>query len=202
MNFYSSQAAVLVAAEPTLYRTGLVSLLSQQWPSMPVTLTADMSQVVDLVRTRLFQLLILDDYLPNHTLLTLLNSLRHACPTQKVIVLTPNNSLSPTVTTSHLLVPRYSTPAQLAAVLNSLLKDNACQPAPTRTFHSTPTRFSPRELEILRLVVEDNCNLEIASHLHLSVRTVESHRRALLQKSGTRTLAGLVAWALRTGMIA
>jgi DNA-binding NarL/FixJ family response regulator len=65
-----------------------------------------------------------------------------------------------------------------------------------------PTRFSPRELEVLRLVVDDRCNREIADSLYLSVRTIESHRRALLQKSGTRTLVGLVAWALREGMVA
>ncbi|WP_141765620.1 helix-turn-helix domain-containing protein, partial [Hymenobacter coccineus] len=64
------------------------------------------------------------------------------------------------------------------------------------------TPFSPRELEVLRLVVDDYCNREIAGHLYLSVRTVESHRRALLQKSGARTLVGLVAWALRAGMVA
>jgi DNA-binding NarL/FixJ family response regulator len=65
-----------------------------------------------------------------------------------------------------------------------------------------PTRISRRELEVLHLVANDHCNQEIADHLFVSVRTVESHRRALLQKSGTRTLAGLVAWALRAGMVA
>jgi DNA-binding NarL/FixJ family response regulator len=55
---------------------------------------------------------------------------------------------------------------------------------------------------VLRLVTDDHCNQEIADLLFVSVRTVESHRRALLQKSGTRTLAGLVAWALREGMVA
>ncbi|RZJ94195.1 MAG: response regulator transcription factor [Hymenobacter sp.] len=54
----------------------------------------------------------------------------------------------------------------------------------------------------MHLVADDHCNQTIAAHLYLSVRTVESHKRALLQKSGARTLAGLVAWALRAGLVA
>jgi hypothetical protein len=42
MTSSSLQTTALIAAEPTLYRTGLVSLLSQQWPSIALTLTADM----------------------------------------------------------------------------------------------------------------------------------------------------------------
>ena len=41
---------------------------------------------------------------------------------------------------------------------------------------------------MLRLVVADHCNQEIANSLCLSTRTVESHRRTLLHKAGTRTL--------------
>ena len=62
--------------------------------------------------------------------------------------------------------------------------------------------FSARELEVLRLVVADHCNEEIANNLFISVRTVETHRRNLLQKAGARTLVGLVARAVREGWVA
>jgi DNA-binding NarL/FixJ family response regulator len=161
-----------------------------------------MGQVIDLVRTQSFHLLILDNYPSNRALSILLNSLHQEQPTQQVVVLTSNNSLLSAGATTHSFIPRHSSPPQLLAVLDSLLQDRAYRFIPARTSYSIQIRFSSRELEVLRLVVEDLCNLEIASQLYLSVRTVESHRRALLQKSGTRTLAGLVAWALRTGMIA
>ncbi|GAB2795559.1 DNA-binding NarL/FixJ family response regulator [Hymenobacter luteus] len=48
----------------------------------------------------------------------------------------------------------------------------------------------------------DCCNQEIADKLFLSVRTVESHRRALLQKAGTKTLVGLVVQAVRERWLA
>jgi DNA-binding NarL/FixJ family response regulator len=202
MASFTPQSAVLVAAEPTLYRTGLVSLLNQQWPTTALTLTADMSQLVDLIRTQSFQLLILDDSSTTRTLPTLLNSLRQAKPMQRVVVLTTNYSSISTTTPFHSFIPRHSPPVYLIDKLNSLLSNTPCQHTYTRVAHAIPTRFSPRELEVLRLVVDDYCNQEIATQLYLSVRTIESHRRALLQKSGTRTLTGLVAWALRTGIIA
>jgi DNA-binding NarL/FixJ family response regulator len=63
------------------------------------------------------------------------------------------------------------------------------------------TPLSRRELDVLHLVVADHCNQEIADRLFVSVRTVESHRRALLQKTGAKTLVGLVVQAVREGWV-
>ena len=202
MTSATPQPKVLVVAEPTLYHTGLVSLLNQQWPTLALTLTADLGQVTDLVRTQPFQLLIVDDHLPNRAAAFLLTSLYQARPTQKIVLLTANYQFLQPITLSHIFVPRHIAPSQLAITLGALLEPTSCQPTSPHGLRSIPTRLSPRELEVLRLVVKDHCNQEIANQLYLSVRTIESHRRALLQKSGTRTLAGLVAWALRAGMIA
>lgn len=199
----ASPPAVLVAAEPTLYRTGLVALLHQQWPALPLALTADASQLVDLVRAQAFQALILDEGLPGRTLPTLLHCLHQVRPGQRLLLLVAGTGQPAAVPAPpRLHVPRHSTPSYLAAALAPWLDEASCPRTPTRTPRLAPTRFSRRELEVLRLVVDDHCNQEIADHLYLSVRTIESHRRALLQKSGTRTLAGLVAWALRAGMVA
>jgi DNA-binding NarL/FixJ family response regulator len=196
--------AVLVAAEPSLHRTGLVALLQEQWPALPLVLTADTSQLIDLVQQQAFQALILDGSLPGQLLPGLLQRLRQARPSQRVLVLDAGGQ--PQLTTQpaapQLLVPRHTAPSRLAATLAPWLGETPCLGQPARPLRPVPTRFSPRELEVLRLVVDDRCNREIADSLYLSVRTIESHRRALLQKSGTRTLVGLVAWALREGMVA
>ena len=194
---------ILLAAEPTLYRTGLVALLHEQWPEQPLVLTADATQLVDLVRTQVFRLLILASSLPGRQLPTLLHRLHETQPAQRLLLLaTGRQPLPLLLPTPRLLVLRHITPSSLAATLAPWL-DEPPRPAPgARLPHPVPTPFSARELEVLRLVADDHCNQEIAEHLYLSVRTVESHRRALLQKSGTRTLAGLVAWALREGMVA
>ena len=197
----SCPPAVLVAAEPTLYRTGLVALLHQQWPTLPLTLTADPSQLVELVRAQPFQLLILDGSLPGRDLPALLHRLHQVRPGQQLLVLATDGT-QPVAASARVLVPRHISPSHLAATLAPWLDQTPCQHRPPRPPQPTPTPISRRELQVLHLVANDQCNQEIADQLFVSVRTVESHRRALLQKSGTRTLAGLVAWALREGMVA
>ena len=58
-----------------------------------------------------------------------------------------------------------------------------------------------REIEILRLVVEDLSNIEIGEHLHISSTTVETHRRNLMKKVGVSTAIGLMRWGLRHGLV-
>ena len=95
-------------------------------------------------------------------------------------------------------------PSALAEALAPWLDAPVAGPRPVRPSyaHGWARLFSPRELEVLRLVVADQCNREIADHLCLSPRTVESHRRTLLHKAGTRTLVGLAARAVREGWVA
>ncbi|RZK30980.1 MAG: response regulator transcription factor [Hymenobacter sp.] len=193
---------ILIAAEPTLYRAGLVSLLKQQWPAFTIALTADTGQVLELVRTRSIQLLIIDDCLLGRNISILLQRLRQINSTQKTILLASDNPIEPIGTLSHLLLSRHTAPRHLAATIAPLLEATCYYNASSRALYAPPTHFSSRELEVLRLIADDYCNQEIANQLYLSVRTIESHRRSLLQKSGSRTLAGLVAWALRTGMVA
>lgn len=202
MNPPTSHPTILVAAAPTLYRTGLISILNQQWPGLDIILTADTGQVLELVRIQSIQLLILDDHLLGRTLPAFLHCLRHAQPTQKTVLLIADNQTMPVSISSQVVIPRHTTPNSLAAAIAPLVNATSYQNTPSRTLHPIPTHFSSRELEVLRLVADDHCNQAIADQLYLSVRTVESHRRALLQKSGSRTLAGLVAWALRLGMVA
>jgi two-component system response regulator NreC len=56
-------------------------------------------------------------------------------------------------------------------------------------------RLSERELEVLRGIADGHINAEIAAALHVSVRTVESHRAHIQRKLGARTRAELVEHA-------
>ena len=53
-------------------------------------------------------------------------------------------------------------------------------------------QLSERELEVLRGIARGHTNAEIAAVLHVSVRTIETHRTHIQQKLGTRTRAELV----------
>jgi DNA-binding NarL/FixJ family response regulator len=56
--------------------------------------------------------------------------------------------------------------------------------------------LTTREQEILDLIVKEFSNQEIAEQLSISIRTVDAHRRNLLEKTGSRNTAGLVKFAL------
>ncbi|HKK24477.1 MAG TPA: response regulator transcription factor [Gracilimonas sp.] len=57
--------------------------------------------------------------------------------------------------------------------------------------------ITDREREVLKLIVNEFTNQEIADKLFVSVRTIDAHRRNLLQKTGAKNTAGLVKYALK-----
>ena len=61
--------------------------------------------------------------------------------------------------------------------------------------------LSPREQEVVKLIAEAHTNKEIAEILHLSEKTVESHRGRVLQKLGMRDRVELVRYAIRRGLV-
>lgn len=61
--------------------------------------------------------------------------------------------------------------------------------------------LSRRELEVLKHIAEEKGNKEIADLLFISVRTVDAHRRHLLEKLQVKNTAGLVKHAIRMGLI-
>jgi len=61
--------------------------------------------------------------------------------------------------------------------------------------------LSPRQREVLQLIAEGRSTREIAERLHLSVKTVETHRAQLMQRLEIFNVAGLTRHALRIGLI-
>jgi DNA-binding NarL/FixJ family response regulator len=61
--------------------------------------------------------------------------------------------------------------------------------------------LTARQREVLALVAAGKSTKEIAYDLHLSVKTVETHRAQIMERLGIRDVAGLVRYALRTGLI-
>ena len=61
--------------------------------------------------------------------------------------------------------------------------------------------LTARQREVLRLVAGGKSTKEIAYDLNLSVKTVETHRAQIMERLGIRDVAGLVRYALRTGLV-
>jgi DNA-binding NarL/FixJ family response regulator len=61
--------------------------------------------------------------------------------------------------------------------------------------------LSPRQLEVLRLIVEGRTTKQIAQSLEISVKTVESHRAQLMERLNIHDVASLVRYAITVGLI-
>jgi DNA-binding NarL/FixJ family response regulator len=62
-------------------------------------------------------------------------------------------------------------------------------------------RLTPRHREVLRLVADGISTKGIAARLKISVKTAEFHRAKLMRTLGVRGIAGLVRYAIRSGVI-
>tara|TARA_R110002049_G_scaffold125972_4_gene281613 strand:- start:82 stop:750 length:669 start_codon:yes stop_codon:yes gene_type:complete len=70
----------------------------------------------------------------------------------------------------------------------------------TNRFSSQFT-LTKREKEILSLIVQEFNNGEIAEKLFISIRTVDAHKRNMIEKTGSKNIAGLLVWALKNNVI-
>lgn len=66
---------------------------------------------------------------------------------------------------------------------------------------SDPAQLTDREKEILEYIVKQYTNQQIADELYISIRTVDAHRRNLLQKTGAKNTAGLVTYAIKHNLV-
>jgi len=83
---------------------------------------------------------------------------------------------------------QYYSPEVTQVIMNKLRGN---QPAV-----SMVTELTEREKEILHLILKQKSNQEIGEELFISTRTVEAHKRNLLEKTGSKNIAGLVIYAI------
>ena len=61
-------------------------------------------------------------------------------------------------------------------------------------------RLTRRELQVLQLIADGKSTKEIAAILEVSVKTIETHRKQIMDKLGIRTIAGLTKYCIREGL--
>lgn len=64
----------------------------------------------------------------------------------------------------------------------------------------TDIALTEREIEVLHLVCKEMTNAEIAEKLFVTTRTIEAHKRNLIEKTGCRNVAGLVLYAIERNL--
>ena len=61
--------------------------------------------------------------------------------------------------------------------------------------------FSDRELQIIRMICKEMKSKEIADKLFINIRTVESHRKHVMEKSNSKNFIGVILFALKNGIL-
>ena len=95
----------------------------------------------------------------------------------------------------------FFSPAVARVVMGDFLDRGDGKPVPPE---KTGTRvfdvLSAREREVLQLIAEGNSTREIAQRLFVSVKTIEGHRRLIMQKTNIKSVAELTRYAVREGI--
>lgn len=96
-----------------------------------------------------------------------------------------------------LLGKRYLSDQLSEQMLNSVLDQVSGEKNPEQE----EVHLTRREIEIIQQIADDKSNQEIADELHLSVRTVETHRRNLMQKLKINSVVALLKYATQHNII-
>ena len=80
------------------------------------------------------------------------------------------------------------------------IQNNIGRKTKVRSSNTTVEKLTKREEEILQLICEQHTTDEIAEKLFLSPKTVNGHRNSLLEKTGAKIVAGLVIYAIKSGV--
>jgi len=62
-------------------------------------------------------------------------------------------------------------------------------------------KLSQRETEVLQLILKEHTSKEIAEKLFISKQTVDSHRMSIMEKTGSKSIVGLIKYAINNNLI-
>ena len=90
---------------------------------------------------------------------------------------------------------KYLSPEITGVVIDDFLRGGTPEKAAT-----SKTHLSAREREVLQLIAEGWSTKQIASHLYVSIKTIETHRRQIMKKLDLHSIADLTKYAIREGL--
>ena len=88
----------------------------------------------------------------------------------------------------------------LSPPLTSIVMDDYVRRAKSKQETSDLDKLSSREREVLQLIAEGKPSSEVAQILHISIRTVDTHRHNIMEKLEIHSIAGLTKFAIRYGL--
>jgi DNA-binding NarL/FixJ family response regulator len=206
---------ILIADDHGIVRAGIRLLLERQPGLQVVAEAADGAQAVEQALRERPDLCVLDVGMPRLTGLQATREIRSHLPECRILILSMHDDET------------YLFEALKAGASGYVLKREADQDlveavravgrgeafltnaaersiirqwmADGRSGPSVP--LTPREEEVVKLIAEAHTNAQIAEVLHVSEKTVESHRANVLRKLGMRDRVELVRYAIRRGLV-
>jgi two-component system response regulator NreC len=202
---------IVLADDHVVMRSGLRLLLETEPGFIIVAEVADAQAAARSVSGHHPDVLILDLNMPGESALELIPRMREEAPGTGIVVLTMQRD--PMFARQALRAGAYGyvlkdatdgelvLAVRLAAKGETYINPQLGVRIAAEALDARPGDLSEREIRILRLVALGHTNLQIAGELYLSVRTIEVHRKRILQKLGLSSRAELVRFALAHGMI-
>jgi two-component system response regulator NreC len=202
---------IVLADDHALLRRGLRLLLDSEEELEVIAETGDLRALAQHIHDGRPHVLVLDLSMPGGSGIAAIGELRERAPHTQIVVLTSEAE------------PVFAQRALAAGAMGFVVKDHAehelleaVRAAATgERFVSrrlarrldalqrslTEDKLTQREVEVLRLIALGHTSVEIARKLHLSPRTIETHRAHIHKKLGLETRAELVRYALRRGLL-
>lgn len=84
-------------------------------------------------------------------------------------------------------------------IRNIILQNNKNEKQ--KSFAASDEELTQREVEILRLICQEYSSAEIAKKLFISIHTVDTHRKHIIQKTKTKTIVGLIKYAIINNVV-
>ena len=202
---------VVLADDHAMFRRTLRRMLDIEESVSVVDEASDLPSAIAYVQRRRPRVLVLDLDMPNGSTIEAIRQLRTELPWTEIVVLTTEES----ALAAHQLLAAGAVAVVFKDRAETELLQAVRRAAHGEEFVSPRVAaglevlrraadnglLSPREVEIVRLIALGYTSAEIAAKLHLSRRTVETHRARIFQKLELRTRAELVRFALDRHLI-
>jgi DNA-binding NarL/FixJ family response regulator len=203
---------ILIADDHAVVRSGLRALLSEQPNWQVVAEAADGKEAVAQALKTAPDVAIVDYSLPLLNGVEVTRQIRQRSPDTEVIIFTmhDNNNLIHDLLKAgalgyllksdaqRLLLAAVETVAQHKPFFTGMVSETLLQFFLTK---SNDSPLSARERSVVQLISEGHTNKKIASILHISMKTVETHRASAHRKLNLRSTADLVRYAIRNHII-
>ncbi len=210
---------VAIADDHTIFRTGIKTALQARKDIQMVAEAENGMQLLNLLRHIQPDVILLDIQMPIMDGITALPEIKKLYPNVKVIMLSFLNDHSVISKMMEIGANSYITKESGAEMIYEAIKGvfehdfyfndltNKALLSGLRTKRTSESsipqdvQLTEKEITILKLMCEEKSTKEIADMVDLSPRTVEAIRDKLKTKTGTKSMAGLVMYAVKAGLV-